>query len=256
MCVLLLALKQHPNYPLIAAANRDEFYHRPTSPAAFWADAPNVLAGRDLQQGGTWLGITRDARFAALTNFRSEGPNNADAPSRGHLIGDFLVGNDTPQRYVDRLAERADEYNGFSLVVGQGESWYFYSNRENEVRALGPGVYGLSNYLLDTPWPKVIQGKEAVKRLLSDNGSLLAQDLFAILADRAVADDSALPNTGVSLEHERLFSSLFVVSTEYGTRSSTVVLVGNERISFEERTYERGSQAYSRVTHSFPLSLH
>jgi hypothetical protein len=156
-----LSLGQHRKYPLVVAANRDELLARPTQAAGFWQDAPQLLAGRDLSQGGTWLGITRDGRFAALTNFRDPPAKRPDRPSRGYLISAFLQGSDTPSAYVTGLAARAHEYNGFSLIVGHGGEFYYYANREREPRALAPGLYGLSNHLLDTPWPKVVRGKPA-----------------------------------------------------------------------------------------------
>lgn len=255
MCIFLLSLRQHPKYPLIVAANREEVYDRPTTAAAFWDDAPDVLAGRDLLQGGTWLGITRQGRFAALTNFRDSESRRGDRPSRGRLVGDFLVGEESPDDYLAQVAEHADQYNGFSLVVGQGDAFLFYSNRENRIKALSPGLYGLSNHVLDTPWPKVVRGKDAISKLLADTSEPSPEALLAILVDRTLADDAVLPDTGIGLERERLLSPLFVTGTEYGTRSSTVVLISNDgEVIFVERTFERGSTSYTTVDHSFRVS--
>lgn len=255
MCVLLLSLGQHRKYPLIVAANRDEFLARPTQAAGFWQDAPQVLAGRDLSQGGTWLGITRGGRFAALTNFRDPPAKRADRPSRGHLITTFLQGNDTPSTYVAELSGRAHEYNGFSLIVGHGDEFYYYANREREPRALAPGLYGLSNHLLDTPWPKVVRGKQALTQaMLSDNGPS-AEELFAILADRAPADEAELPHTVPSGERELWLSPLFVSGNDYGTRSSTVLWIdNNDEVTFIERTFQGDPERYSTVEHRFRLN--
>ena len=167
MCLLLLALHSHPDYKLVIAANRDEYYERPTATAAFWEDAPGLLAGRDLRAGGTWLGITTEGRIAAITNFRAPGSEKSRAPSRGNLVSDFLLGRDSPGDYLSGLEKQAHQYNGFNLIVGRTDELYWYSNRGGQSRSLSPGIYGVSNSLLDTPWPKVTQGKLAMKRLLT-----------------------------------------------------------------------------------------
>lgn len=255
MCVLLLSLGQHPKYPLVVAANRDEFLARPTQAAGFWQDAPQILAGRDLLQGGTWLGITRNGRFAALTNFRDPPTKRDDRPSRGHLISAFLRGNETPTAYVGRLATQAHEYNGFSLIVGHGVEFCYYANLEPEPRTLAPGLYGLSNHLLDTPWPKVVRGKQALANVMSADKGPDAERLFAILADRAPADEAELPDTGVGRERELWLSPLFVSGPEYGTRSSTVLWIDNDGdVTFIERTFQGDPERYSTVEHRFRLN--
>lgn len=255
MCVLLLSLGQHPKYPLVVAANRDEFLARPTQAAGFWQDAPQILAGRDLLQGGTWLGITRNGRFAALTNFRDPPAKRDDRPSRGHLISAFLRGNETPTAYVGRLATQAHEYNGFSLIVGHGVEFCYYANLEPEPRMLAPGLYGLSNHLLDTPWPKVVRGKQALANVISADKGPDAERLFAILADRAPADEAELPDTGVGRERELWLSPLFVSGPEYGTRSSTVLWIDNDgNVTFIERTFQGDPERYSTVEYRFRLN--
>jgi uncharacterized protein with NRDE domain len=243
MCLILLARDAHPDYSLILAANRDEFYDRPTAPAARWEDAPGVLGGRDLQAGGTWLGIDRSGRFAAVTNYR-QGRREAPAPrSRGLLVSEFLVSSADPRRYVERIAAEADRYNGFNLIAGDARELLYFSNRGGPVRALAPGIYGLSNHLLDTPWPKVTAIKGALEVLPARDSAELVPRLFDLLSDRDQAEDHMLPRTGVSLEWERLLSAAFIVSHGYGTRSSTVVLVGRDgRIVFEERTFLAGGE--------------
>ncbi|GMQ90034.1 MAG: NRDE family protein [Gammaproteobacteria bacterium] len=254
MCILLLSLQQHPKYPLIVAANRDEFYDRPTNAADFWADAPHVLAGRDRRQGGTWLGITRQGRFAALTNFRDAESTPAERPSRGHLVSKFLLGDEPPHVYLSTVAQQADRYNGFSLIAGQGDDFIFYSNREGRVRRLAPGVYGLSNHLLNTPWPKVSRGTQSLSELLFAGGDPAPEILFATLADGTIADDAGLPDTGIGLARERLLSPLFISGDRYGTRSSTVILLDQDgNITFSERSFDGSADRYSSVTHSFRI---
>ncbi|MGH7580669.1 MAG: NRDE family protein [Gemmatimonadales bacterium] len=228
MCLVLIALDSHPDYSLIVAANRDEFYDRPTAPAGFWDDAPAVLAGRDLKAGGTWLGIDRRGRFAAVTNYR-QGRREASAErSRGHLVRDFLTTAIGAAETIERARADAALYNGFNLIVGDARELLYFSNREGRARTLEPGVYGLSNHLLDTAWPKVTSTKSALGALLSGDPSELIAGLFALLSDRSQPADEELPRTGIGLQWERLVSSAFVVSSRYGTRSSTVVLVGRD----------------------------
>jgi len=239
----------------VVAANRDEFYDRPTDAAGFWVDAPGVLAGRDLREGGTWLGITREGRFAALTNFRDTEATLTDRPSRGHLVSRFLIGDDEPEAYLGGVAREGPRYNGFSLVAGSRDTLCYYSNREGTVRVLPPGVYGLSNHLLDTPWAKVERGKRVMTELLSAAGGPAPEALFALMADRSVADDPLLPTTGVGLDRERLLSFLFVSSEIYGTRSSTVVLIDDQGgVDFLERTFDGDPDSFTTVAHSFQLS--
>ncbi len=244
MCLILFAYGIHPRYRLILAANRDEFYARPSAAAAFWDDAPNLLAGRDLQDGGTWLGITRRGRFAALTNYRDPASLRAEAPSRGRLVGDYLRGRAAPADYLDEIRSGAHAYNGFNLLVGDAHSLHWFSNRGRSV-SLSPGLYGLSNHLLDTPWPKVERGKAGLAALLDRGGDPEAEDMLTLLADRTRPADADLPDTGVGLEWERVLSSIFITSPVYGTRSSTVLKVGrNGDVAFWERNYNGRSEAW------------
>lgn len=241
MCLVLIALHCHPEYSLIVAANRDEFYDRPTAPAGFWADAPSVLAGRDLQAGGTWLGIDRRGRLAAVTNYRQGQRESSEPRSRGRLVSDFLMGDIGALEHIERVRSEAGFYNGFNLIASDAGGLFYYSNREGRVRTLSPGVYGLSNHLLDTPWPKVAATKNAFSALLKGGASELTSDLFALLSDRHRPADALLPSTGVGPEWERLLSSAFIASDDYGTRTSTVVLVGHDRsIVFVERNFGPG----------------
>jgi len=246
MCLILFALDAHPDYPLVLAANRDESYDRPTAPAAPWEDAPRVIAGRDLRGGGTWMGATPEGRWAALTNYRDPREFGRDAPSRGHLVADFLRGDRAPEAYLESLRPRATEYNGFNLLVGDARSAWWYSNRAAAPEPVSPGVHGLSNHLLDTPWPKVERGKRALARLLEGADALAPDHLLEILLDRTYAADHELPDTGVGVELERALSSLFIVSPGYGTRSSTALLVDRHgRSLLVERTYDRGGPEWT-----------
>lgn len=253
MCLILLAHEPNPGYRLVLAANRDEFYERPTAPAAFWDDAPDVLAGRDLRSGGTWMGVTRGGRVAAVTNFRGPGERREGAPSRGHLVSAFLENSESPAGYLETLRHHARNYDGFNLLVGDTEGLWWYSNRGEEPRELVPGVYGLSNHLLDTPWPKVERGKRALRRLLAGREEVAPERVFPILADRTPATDRELPDTGLGTELERLLSAPFIRAQEYGTRSSTVLLVertGN--VTFVERRFRPDSEDWDETRYRFP----
>lgn len=223
MCLILFAYRTHPRYRLILAANRDEFYIRPTAPLAFWTQWPQLLAGRDLQGGGTWLGVSRSGRLAALTNYRDPTAIKPGAPSRGGLVESWLSGTVPAQTYLEQLHCRAEDYNGFNLLLGDTEELWYYGSRAGAPQLLPPGVYGLSNQLLDTPWPKVVRGKQALTALL-DRPELAIDDLFALLADQHQPPDEQLPDTGVGLELERRLAPLFIASPNYGTRCSTALL--------------------------------
>ena len=237
MCLIVFAWQVVPGIPLLAAANRDEFYERPTSPAAWWGDHPQVYAGRDLRSGGSWMGVTREGRFAAVTNIREPSEKRSDAPSRGAMVADYLSGIASPLQYVDDLASRAARYNGFNLIVGNREQMVWYSNGspddERNGKPLAPGVYGISNGALDTPWPKVVKTKAQFASLLCQGAPEDAY--FEMLSDTARAPDCRLPRTGVNMEWERVLSAVCIDSPEYGTRSSTVVRMcsGNPPILHE-----------------------
>lgn len=250
MCLILVAWRVHPDFPLVVAANRDEFFARPTAVAAPWPDAPGVVAGRDLQAGGTWLGVGRGGRFAALTNFRDPAAQRPEAASRGMLVADFLRGEQTAADYLAGLTARADAFNGFNLLAGDGERLYWFSNAGGAARELAPGVYGLCNHLLDTPWPKVQAAKSALREALAR----LPDDtpLFDLLTDDGIHPDASLPRTGVSLEWERLLSAAFVRAPGYGTRGSTVLTVAADGWTvFDEQTWRAGARLGPRRRYRF-----
>lgn len=239
MCLINFQLQSHPNYKLIVAANRDECYERPTAQAHFWKDAPEILAGRDLVQKGTWLGITKQGRFAALTNFRDQAQITGDKISRGEIVRKYLEGTETPYDFLKSLKGIHDYYDGFNIIVGNPDQLFYYSNRQDKIIEICKGTHGLSNHLLDTAWPKVQKGKKELGEHVMDKEKIQANDLFEILSDRDKAEDINLPQTGIGLELERQLSPLFIKTPNYGTRSSTVLLVDhNNLLTFVERTYD------------------
>jgi uncharacterized protein with NRDE domain len=255
MCFIVFAHDAHPRYALIFAANRDEFYDRPTAPAAFWEDAPHLLAGRDLKGGGTWMGLTRGGRFAALTNYRDPSTHNPEGPSRGVLVKNYLCGDSGPAEYLNRLHEAADSFNGYNLLVGGPGAMHYYSNRDGVPRQLSSGVYGVSNHLLDTSWPKVVRGKARFEELLAAD-AVTIEALLELLADRTPAEPEALPDTGVGGEWERVLSPIFIESPAYGTRAATVVLIDRQgQATFVERTFVSGPEAGAPVTRRFDFEL-
>jgi uncharacterized protein with NRDE domain len=250
MCLILAAWRVHPDFPLVVAANRDEFFARPTAAAAPWPDAPGVVAGRDLQAGGTWLGLGASGRFSALTNYRDPASQRPDAVSRGALVADFLRGGASASDYLAAVAGRAADYNGFNLLCGDGERLFWLSNAGGSARELAPGIYGLSNHLLDTPWPKVQAAKSALREAMAALPD--EAPLFRLLADDGVHADELLPRTGVSLEWERLLSAAFVRAPGYGTRSSTVLTVAADGWTvFDEQTWLEGARPGPRVRYRF-----
>lgn len=248
MCLIALGVGLRSDVPLMLAANRDEFFARHTQPAEFWPDSPHVLAGRDLEQGGTWLGLTRSGRVAAVTNFREGGKPRSGQRSRGWLVRDYLLYDQPPERYLSDVHEAAAQYDGFNLLVGAGERLYHYSNKSGTATPLTRGVHGLSNHLLDTPWPKVERARSRVAALADAPRRVLIDRLFELLADDSPAPDEELPRTGVPVGWERALSSAFIRTQDYGTRSSTVILVhANNETVFEERSFAPdGSQTSLR----------
>jgi uncharacterized protein with NRDE domain len=255
MCLILIAIDRHPRYPLVIAANRDEFRSRPTQTAAFWPDASRVLAGRDLAGGGTWLGITATGRFAALTNFREPYRAAPQTPSRGQLVSTFLTGDMDAAGYREFLKLRGETYPGFSLLFGTVDDLHLYSNRGPTPDRLVPGVHGIANHLPGTPWPKVTAGCTALARLLADGEELDPEPFFTLLADRTPPSDDLLPDTGFGLEMERFLAPIFIDGPDYGTLSSTVLFVDRERrVTFRERTHRRTGTGPETVSHDFTLA--
>lgn len=250
MCTLLISFRQHRDYPLLIAANRDEFHERPTETLHWWPDYPDVLGGRDRQGGGTWFGIHRNGRFAALTNVRVF-PLIPDAPSRGHLVNRFLLGEEDPEDYLDQLAESGPGYNGFNLLFGHSDALWYYSNKGGYPGRLQPGMYGLSNALLDVPWPKVQAARNTFHGLFEAEHPPHPETVFRELANKKQYPDDQLPDTGVGLEKERVLSALFIESPGYGTRASWYLrAAGNGETSVWERSYLPGKDSEVHFTRS------
>ncbi|MFH1044964.1 MAG: NRDE family protein [Pseudomonadota bacterium] len=255
MCLILIAHGAHPDFPLVIAANRDEDYRRPTARAAFWQDHPHVLAGRDLECMGTWLGVTRRGRFAAVTNYRDPRERKTDAPSRGQLVSGFLVSEREPREYIEEVGVQAPRYNGFNLLAGGIDGVFYFSSRSGTVQRMSPGIHGLSNHLLDTPWPKVARGKQRLQAALASEPN--AETLLDLLHDREPAPEGELPDTGVGADWERVLSPALIVSPRYGTRASTAVLFGGDgSVSFTERTILPGGSAGPTVSLCFRVDPH
>jgi uncharacterized protein with NRDE domain len=266
MCLVLIAWRADPEAPLLLAANRDELHARPTLRANWWPDHPQILAGRDLDAGGTWLGLTRTGRFAALTNYRdpqrlrtpapdavpSLAAPSVAAPSRGSLVASLLESDASVAESLTYLREVAANYNGFNVIFSDGERLAIYESTRGRGRELGPGIYGLSNHLLDTPWPKVQNAKSRLQAALLDSTD--PAPLLALLRDDRPAPDEDLPRTGVSLEWERLLSSAFVRARDYGTRCSTIIRIdARARAYFDEWSWDSVGRDTGRVSVQFDL---
>lgn len=255
MCLLVFQYDDHPDYRLVFAGNRDEFYDRPTTAAGFWEDAPHVLAGRDLKAGGTWMGATTAGYWGVVTNIREEAGYREDARPRGTLVADYLREEPAPRSYLEQVAASADRYNGFNLLLGTPDSLYYFSNRVSNIQRVEPGLHGLSNEHLNSPWPKVQRAKSAFKRLV-DNEALSTEALLEILEDRTLASANELPDTGLDRERERALSSIFIDGDTYGTRASTVLLIDRSGgVTFVERTFDRGKHLDTQRFH-FPVRTH
>ena len=237
MCLILFAYKKHPEYDLIVAANRDEFYNRPTAPVHFWEDEPEILAGRDLEKMGTWMGITTSGRFAALTNFRNPAEITDGKRTRGEITTAALKHKGNMLDFMQQLSEKDDLYTGYNLIAGDIRQLYYYSNISRSLEELEPGFYGLSNALLNTPWPKVVKGKSQLEKIFAKQPHDFIEELFTMLQNDERAPDEFLPKTGMTLEWERILSPLFIKSDTYGTRSSAVLLMSNDKAYLQERTY-------------------
>ena len=221
MCLVLVAWRQHPDWPLIVAGNRDEFHARPTEALHWWADKSDVLAGRDLQAGGTWLGLSREGRFATVTNYRDAVPPKAELRSRGELVTDFIGSGTSPADYAESID--ASAYAGFNLFVSDGRTLAYGNNRDGSPRELPPGLYGLANATLDAPWHKTLVSKERLKALL-DTDTINTSSLFRMLDDRQPGPAHDVSTDGLSFKRAHAMTAPFIVQPDYGTRSSTVVL--------------------------------
>jgi len=252
MCLILLAWHVHPEFPCVLAANRDELHERPTARANWWREHSDILAGRDLSAGGTWLGVTRGGRLAALTNFRDSRVQRADAPSRGQLVTEVLESGHSVADSLDHLRQVSSNYNPFNMIFSDGTRLGVFESVRCDGRELGDGIFGLSNHLLDTPWPKVRNAKSRLAAALTDVHD--ATRLMHLLRDDRQAPDADLPQTGIGLDWERLLSSAFVRADEYGTRCSTVFRVDrSDRAFFDEWSWDRNGEEIGRESYRFDL---
>lgn len=255
MCLILLQWRVRPEFPCVLAANRDEFHARPSARAHWWPENPGILAGKDLQAGGTWLGVGRDGRFAALTNFRNGTAARADAPSRGGLVTEMLESDMPVADSLERLRAVGSQYNPFNVLLSDGRRLGVYESVTGEGRELAAGVYGLSNHLLDTPWPKVRNAKTRLASALTDVRDENA--IMHLLRDDRPAPDHELPQTGVRLEWERLLSSAFIRAEDYGTRCTTVFRVDRGgHAQFDEWTWDAAGAEVARVSLRFDVHGH
>jgi uncharacterized protein with NRDE domain len=252
MCLIALAWQAHPDYPLVVVANRDEYFERPTEAAHWWPERPDLLAGRDRQAGGTWLGLRRDGRFAALTNYRDPQRQRADADSRGALVLDALEPAQAEAAARQVHAARA-RFNPFNLLVADRQGLWVVESESGRCSPLPAGVHALSNHLLDTPWPKVRRARERLQAALCADD--VAESVAGLLRDDRPAPDAELPDTGIALAWERLLSSSFIRAPGYGTRSTTTVLVHRDGgCRFIEQTWDDTGHERSRVDERFALS--
>lgn len=255
MCLIVFAYKQRDDFPLILAANRDEYYRRPSATLAFWKDVPHILAGRDLLKGGTWLGVTRDGHLAAVTNYRDTAHRLPESRSRGLLVSDYLRRLDSAPLYLKSLQSEAHEYSGFNLLAGDHQELYYFSNCQGKVLHLEPGIYALSNRFLNTPWPKVGRVKQLFTAEMNRRTPRL-ESIFDILADQNQPADECLPDTGVGLEWERILAPIFISSSDYGTCSSTVLMFSKHRIiSMFERAHGNGPDQPTTTEYTFERSV-
>lgn len=254
MCLIFFAINHHPAYKLIVAANRDEFYARKTASAHFWEDHPHILGGRDLEASGTWMAMNRNGKISLVTNYRDPANINPGAPSRGKLVSDFLLNGDTPEEYLGKVSVSANQYNGFNLLTGYPDQLWYLSNYKKGIQKLESGIYGLSNHLLDTPWPKVNRGKEKFTNVI-DNPEVEPEALFELLYDEQRANDQSLPDTGIGLERERALSSMFIKTKGYGTRCSSVIMVSNDdNVLFAEREFDINTFAHQTKRFEFSIT--
>jgi uncharacterized protein with NRDE domain len=253
MCLIVFAYKFHKKFKLIVASNRDELYKRPTQDSHKWDTVPFIIAGKDLEQGGTWLGINENGLFAAVTNYRQPTLSNENKLSRGIMLKDFLLGNENSEVFLDKLAGKADLYNGFNLLIGDPENLFYYSNIEFAIKKVEPGLYGISNALFDTPWPKVEYAKNKLAEIISSE-DFSEEEIFKLLGTDQKFPDELLPNTGLNIELERKLSPVFIKSDFYGTRSSNILSIDyDNNVRFVERVYEMDNWRESRFNFSINI---
>ena len=247
MCLITFAYQSHPEFPLIIIANRDEFYERPTATVDFWDDAPNILAGKDLRMGGSWLGVSKSGRFAAITNYRDPSRPESGQLSRGGIVKAYLNSNQSSAAFIEELRGHKDLYGGLNVLLYDGEEFHHYNNVFDEHQIVSPGVHSVSNATLNTPWPKVTFAVKTLQTAI-EHEALKTNQLISLLTNTEIAPDEALPDTGVGIHLERALSAAFVKLPNYGTRCSTAITFHkNGAIQLLERTYEQGEIAFDTI---------
>ena len=255
MCLIVFSWQPDSQYPLILAANRDEFYRRPTQAADFWNDSPDVFGGRDLEAGGSWMAINKNGRFAAVTNYR-EVPSPAGLYSRGALVSDFVTGSQPASDYLHALQQQSDKWSGFNLLIMDSTGLYYFSNRTKDHRIfpLPHGIYGLSNHLLDTPWPKLLRVRNSFTQALKESVPPDSKRLVELMHDSYQPPEEQLPDTGVSKGVEKLLSSCFIASEDYGTRNTSVLMIdSHSQLQWVEQEYL--PEGVAGESHQFKIKL-
>ena len=253
MCLILFSYRQYKKWPLVIAANRDEFHSRPSDPADFWEDAPSILAGRDKLHGGAWLGVDRNGRFSAVTNYQDPSVDKINNLSRGKLVSNFLLGNNSAEHHLHEVKQQRHRYNGFNLLACDESGLFYLSSSTGELTSLPPGLYGISNDQLDSAWPKLEKGKAQLEKILSDN-YLSVDRILELLSDTTEFPDNFLPDTGTDLKREQIFSPIFIEGQDYGTRCSTVVTINSDgKLRFTERTFNEEGGEIHTATYNFMI---
>ena len=243
MCLYILYYHSHPDYPVILAGNRDEFYERTALPVHHWIDESGITGGKDMKEGGSWLAANKKGKFAFVTNYRDPESLKETAVSRGSLVSNFLARGQSEEEYLKSISAHDEHYNGYNLIFGGIDNLYYYSNVLKTGKKLGKGIYMLSNHLLDTPWPKAVRAKEMCDKIVLEHGKLDIDALFTVFHDSKRASDDKLPETGVGYNLEKMLSSIFIESNVYGTLATTILTIDNHRkLSLHERTYHPEGQ--------------
>ncbi len=255
MCLAYFSYHQYDDLPLCILTNRDEYYERPSQKAHFWeSENLKILGGKDSKAGGSWFAVGCDGRWALVTNYRDPARVSSQTRSRGLLVSEYLQSNQSAAEYIYTQKNQSHLYNGFNLLLGDATSLHYYSNITGQGMGLGPGLYGLSNHLLDTPWPKVKTGKKDFGQLLENHRPPEIQSAFAILQDRNTAPDEFLPNTGIDRQWEKILSARFIISPEYGTRATTLIYIYQDKMFFSEQSYDNKGTPLERQDFCFSLS--
>jgi len=243
MCLYILYYQSHPHYPIILAGNRDEFYERNASPLHRWTDHTNIIGGKDLKEGGSWLAVNNNGNFAVVTNYRDPANLRDNVVSRGSLVSNFLIQEYKPEEYLNKISESDNDYNGYNLIIGNHRKVYYYSNIIHHYKKLTKGIYMLSNHLLDTPWYKTLRAKRMCSEVIGMMKEIDIDALLRIFTDYTIAPDDQLPDTGIGYKLERMLSSIFIESAVYGTMATTILTIDNEgKVNIHEKTYKPAGQ--------------